>query len=186
MVAIMGSASIVFHVMGRKERASRRLVFILSSVMAAASALSYLAMFSMYDMGYNCEILNPTSIPSYEATKFLCRMTFGTQSLDWFITSTIVIIQISLVAGFNGATTFAGVVSNIFLFACGRVASDRYRLSSNTRIAWTVFATIFFLSVVWQVGLNSLSSTKNRGAAFQKPFSRLLGYALLMFTVQYM
>ncbi|TQV98422.1 hypothetical protein V2A60_007836 [Cordyceps javanica] len=185
MVSIMGSASIVFHRMGWQERTSRRLIFLLSSIMAVSSALSYLAMVSMYGTGYNCEILNPTSIPSYEATELYCRMTFGTQSLDWFITSTIVIIQLSLLAGLNGATTFAGLVSNVFLFACGRVASDRYRLLSNTRIAWTVFATIFFCFVVWQVGVNSLRAAKSRGAAFQKPFSRLLEYALLTFTVQY-
>ncbi|KAJ6781477.1 hypothetical protein PWT90_02681 [Aphanocladium album] len=184
MVAVMGSASIVFHVMGRKETASRRLIFLLSSIMTAASALSYMSIVSFFDLGYNCEILNPR-IPISDGLKLACRQTFGTQYLDLFITSTIVIIQLSLVTGLNGATTFIGVISNIFMFACGAVASDRYRLDVDRRIAWTVFTSVFFALVVSQIGLKSLKIARSRGAAFQRPFSRLVTYALAFFVIQY-
>ncbi|KAJ3497445.1 hypothetical protein NLG97_g1910 [Lecanicillium saksenae] len=184
MVAVMGSASIIFHVMGCKERTSRRLVFILSTIMAAASALSYLSIFSRYDMGYNCEILNPR-VPLSDGLKLDCRQTFGTQYLDLFITSTIVIIQLSLVAGLNGATTFIGVVSNIFMFASGAVAADRYRSSLDLRITWTVITSIFFALVFSQIGLNSIKAAKSRGTGYQKPFTGLVTYALIFLGVQF-
>lgn len=184
MVANMGSAAIAFYFMGRKETTPRRLIYILSSIMAASSAFSYLSIVSFYDLGYNCEILNPR-VPITDGLKLACRQTFGTQYLDLFVTSTIVIIQLSLVAGLNGATTFVGLVSNIFMFACGTVAADRFSLDSSRRIAWTVFSTIFFLFVVSHIGFKSLRAAKSRGASFQRPFSLLTRYALLMFAAHY-
>lgn len=185
-IPIMGLASILFFFMGHKQPASRQMIYFLTLVMTITSTLSYLAIISHHGMGYDCNILNPASMPVYQGLRLYCRQVFDSRAGDWFITSTVVIVQLSLVAGLNGATTASAIASNIFLFVCGRAAADHFTSDLDMRIAWAVFSSIFFAITFWQVASTCYNATQRQGSAFKKHFLPLLWFALAAYLVHFL
>lgn len=185
--AILAISAVAFVVLSWSVPVQRRLYHTLITLVTVIGALSYFAIASGQGWALHCD--RPLRTPHVNLTEsafdsfswdrpnvdfphhqLTCRQVFWARYVDWAISTPLVILQLALLAGVSGASTFTAVVANVILILAG-LFSAFGRSNTAQKWGWYVIAIVAFLTVVWHVGLHGTRTVRARSLSVVRLFS---------------
>lgn len=179
---IMVLTTISFASLSWSIPVSRRLYHILTTLVTLTAALSYFAMATGHATTYHC-----TSITEHHKHKTpthydLCRQIFWARYVDWSITTPLILLDLALLAGMDGAHTFMAVTAAIIMTLSGLFAAFG-RAHTVQRWGWYTIACISYLFVIWHIAVNGTKAVKAKSDRVNKLFGCLTAYTLILWVI---
>jgi bacteriorhodopsin len=115
-----------------------------------------------------------------DTTQEILRQIFWVRYVNWMLTTPLILINIALIGGLNGANLLAAISADLIMFAAGLTATFAY---DERRWLWYAITCISFLTVGYQVGVNGARSVRQGSDRNRSLFTSFTGANLLVFVL---
>jgi bacteriorhodopsin len=110
----------------------------------------------------------------------ILRQVFWVRYVNWLLTTPLILINIALLGGLNGANLLAAIAADLAMFVAGLAATfARY----ERRWLWYAIVCISFLTVGYQAGVNGARSVRQGSDRHRALFTSFTGANLLVFVL---
>lgn len=131
--ALMLTATLVFGIMSWTVPASKRLYHSLTTTIVLIATLSYFAMATGSGWTWHHTRIREThdhGIP--DTFRHVHRQVHWARYVDWLLTTPLLLVDLGLLAGLNGASIYSIVVADIVMILGGLFAA----LANNRKTGW--------------------------------------------------
>jgi bacteriorhodopsin len=175
-------SSAIFSLRAWNVPVSRRLYHVVTTTITITAALSYFAMASGDAVSLSCQTVkdhHKHDIPDTHHES--CRQVYWARYVDWSLTTPLLLLDLSLLAGLDGAHTIMAIIADVVMVLTGLFAAFG---TSGTAQKWGWYAIgcIAYLFVVWHVGVIGGRTVQARGAKVGKLFGSLSVFTLVLWT----
>jgi bacteriorhodopsin len=108
------------------------------------------------------------------------RPIYFARYIDWAITTPLLILDLGLLAGLNGASLFVAIVADIIMILTGLFAA--YSHTHTQKWGWYAFACIAYLAVIWQLAITGRKFAAAKSANVGRFYTLITGYTLILWT----
>lgn len=149
----------------------------MTSLITTISFLAYLAMATGDGIGwkYACTRESHRHVP--DTKQAYLRQVFWARYLNWMLTNPLIIINMALVAGMNGANLLVAISADLIMFVSGLIATFARH---ERRWVWYTITCAAYLSLIYQITVNGSRASANRNHQTQRFFSSFSGATLLV------
>ncbi|KAI0019350.1 hypothetical protein F4780DRAFT_450859 [Xylariomycetidae sp. FL0641] len=176
---LMGLSSLIFYAMAMRVPVQKRLFHVLTALITTFAFLSYYAMATGSGVSYHETVIRETKL--HVITEVVKRQVFWARYIDWSLTTPLLLLDLCLLAGLDGASTLVAVVSDLIMILTGLFAALAPEEAQSW--GWYAFACIAYLNIVYQLGYKgrfAVSSKDTRTKAF---FGAISLFTLFLWTV---
>ncbi|KAK0713389.1 hypothetical protein B0T26DRAFT_363760 [Lasiosphaeria miniovina] len=177
----MLASSGVFAAMSWNVPVSRRVYHVITTLITIIATLSYFAMASGHASTFSCDTAWDHHKHVPDTPHEVCRQVFWGRYVDWALTTPLLILDLSLLAGIDGAHTLMAVVADLIMILSGLFASLGDSGTAQ-RWGWYAIGCVSYLFVIWHVGLHGSRTVSAKGSAVTRLFSSLAIFSLLLWT----
>lgn len=199
---IMLIATVLFALLGYRLPASKRLYHVVTTTIVATAAISYFAMASSNHWPLHCThhgahtksdsfSFYPSSATlvsggkgGNEAPHWDCRQVLWPRYADWAITTPLLLLDLCLLAGVDGAATTVAIIADLAMVITGMFAALAAR--ESVRWAWYAMACVAYLVIVYCVGVGGLRRMKGargQGSGVARVWSFLAVWTAVIWTL---
>lgn len=183
MFAAMTVSSAVFALLSWRVPVSRRLYYVTTTLMPLVSALAYFAMASGQASALNCETVRDRHAHHVPDTFHdVCRQVYWARYVDWALTTPLLLLNLCLLAGVDGAHTLMAIVANVIMNLAGLFAAFGKERTAQ-KWGWFVIACLAYVFTLWHVGLHGSRMVRTKGTRVSRLFAGLAGSALVLWTI---
>lgn len=178
----MVAASGIFTFMSWKVPVSKRLYHVITTMITLTAAISYFAMASGHATSYHCETIkdhHKHHIPTTHHDE--CRQVFYARYIDWCVTTPLLILDLCLLAGVDGAHTLMAIFADLIMILAGLFAAYGEERTIQ-KWGWYTIACIAYLFVIWHVAVHGSSMVKAKGKRAGRLFGALAIFTLILWT----
>lgn len=178
LFAAMTVTTAVFALLSWNVPVAKRAYHVTTTLLALVSALAYFAMATGQASSLSCHAVRDRhghDIP--DTFHDSCRQVFWARYLDWAVANSLLLVNLSLLAGVDGAHTLMAVVAHL-VTVLGGFASAYGAAHTGQRWGWFAIGCIGYLFVVWHLGLNGARSARARSPRVSKLWASLSIYSL--------
>jgi bacteriorhodopsin len=161
---------------------SRRLFHVVTTLITIIAALSYFAMASGDAKSLSCNVVthhHKHGIP--DTYTEVCREVYWARYVDWTLTTPLLILDLSMLAGLDGAHTFMAIIADVIMILTGLFAAFGKNHTAQ-KWGWYSIGCIAYLFVIWHVGVIGARTVRARGAKVGKLFGSLSLFTLILWT----
>ncbi|KAI0911312.1 hypothetical protein F4824DRAFT_251921 [Ustulina deusta] len=176
---IMGVSSLIFYLMAMRAPVQKRLLHILTAFITTFAFFSYYAMATGSGISLHTTILKETR--HHVATELVKRQVFWARYIDWSLTTPLLLVDLSIIAGLNGASILVLIFADVVMILTGLFAALARDEAQGW--GWYAFACVAYLTVIYQLaykGRHAVSTKDNKTKAF---FSAISLFTLLLWTI---
>jgi len=177
--ALMLIATITFGALSWTVPASKRLYHSLTTLIVLIATLSYFAMATGQGWTWHHVRIREShdhGIP--DTFRHVHRQLYWARYVDWLLTTPLLLVDLGLLAGLNGASIFSAVVADIIMILGGLFAALSYQ--KKTAWGWYAIAVISFFWVIYTLAVTGLTTAKAKGAKVQRFFTLIMGFTLIL------
>jgi len=158
------------------------LFHILTAFITTFATLSYFAMAIKDGVGHN-EITSIHRSAGHipDVTETIYREVYWARYIDWSVTTPLLLLDLSLLAGLAGANIVVAIVADIIMILTGLFAA--FTVEQGPKWGWYAMACIAYLIVVYQLAVNGRGVVQNKDAKTATFFSAIAGFTLILWTV---
>jgi bacteriorhodopsin len=109
------------------------------------------------------------------------RQVFWARYVDWAITTPLLLLDLGLLAGMNGAHLSMAIVADLIMILTGLFAAFGSE-GTPAKWGWYTIACFAYLVVVWHLGINGRTAVQAKGQNVASFFLAIAGYTLLLWT----
>lgn len=109
------------------------------------------------------------------------RQLFWARYVDWLLTTPLILINLALLAGLNGADILVTVVADAAMILTGLFAA--LGETKGQRWGFYIMAWLAYLIVVYQLVIGGRRNAANRGTGTARLFSAIGGFILVLWTI---
>ena len=179
---LMVLAAISFTFLSWNVPVQRRVYHIITTIITLTAAVSYFAMATGHATTYACTRVRDSHKHKPDTYHDVCRQVFWVRYVDWSITTPLMILDLCLLAGVDGAHTLMAIVADIFMMLTGLFAAIGRRRSVQ-RWGWFIIACLSYVFVIWHVALHGTKAAKARGDRVSKLFGSLATFTLVLWVI---
>lgn len=175
-------ASAFFTYLSWSVPVSKRIYHIITTIITLTAAISYFAMATGHATAHQCNTVRDYHKHIPDTYHDVCRQVLWARYVDWSITTPLLLLDLCLLAGVDGAHTLMAIVADLIMVLTGLFAafgSD----DSAQKWGWYAIACIAYIFVIWHVGLHGFKLVSAKGASVKKLFGYLSGFTLLLWTI---
>ena len=159
----------------------KRLFHILTAFITTFATLSYYAMAVGDGISLN-EITIKHSHDKLPATyDTIFREVYWARYVDWSVTTPLLLLDLSFLAGLSGANILVAVVADVIMILTGLFAG--FTIESSPKWGWYAIACIAYLVIVYQLAWNGRAVAANKDSKTATFFAALGGFTLILWTV---
>ncbi|KAI1439200.1 hypothetical protein GGR50DRAFT_7625 [Xylaria sp. CBS 124048] len=176
---VMGVTSLAFYLMAMRVPVQKRLFHIITALITTFAFLSYYAMATGSGIG-----IHTTAIRENKhgvVTDIVNRQVFWSRYVDWSLTTPLLLLDLALLAGMNGATVLILMVSDVIMVLSGLFAS--YSHDQAQGWGWYAFACIAFLNIVYQLGYKGRQVLARKDTETRKFVTAISIFTLVIWTL---
>jgi bacteriorhodopsin len=175
-------ASAVFAGMSWNIPVSRRVYHVLTTLATIIAALSYFAMASGDGVSYKCEqrTVYHHHLPDTHHT--VCRELYWARYVDWTLTTPLLLLDLCLLAGVDGAHTLMAIAASLIMTLTGLFAAFGDRHTAQ-KWGWFTIAVLAYLFVLWHVVLHGSRMVQAKGEKVKRLFSGLAAFLFVLWTI---
>lgn len=109
--------------------------------------------------------------------EIILRQVFWVRYLNWILSTPLILINIALIGGLNGANLTVAIAADLIMFAAGLTATFTH---DQRRWVWYAVVVVSFLTIGYQVGLNGFRSVRQGSDRLRSLFTSYTGANLLV------
>lgn len=176
---LMGISSLVFYAMAMRVPVQKRLFHMITGTVTTTAFLSYYAMATGAGINIHTTIIHETKL--HVITEVVKRQVFWARYVDWSLTTPLLLLNLSLLAGMNGASILVLMLSDVVMFLAGLFAALSYNVAQGW--GWYAFACLAYLNIVYQLGYkgrNAVAAKDNKTRAF---FGSISLFTMILWTL---
>jgi bacteriorhodopsin len=177
---LMIIASLTFIALGWALPASKRLYHHITATITIISALAYFAMASHSGVTWHHRRIRETHSHVPDTFKLVIREIYWARYVDWVLTTPLILVNLGLLAGVNGATLITAISANIVMILSGLFAAFGY--GRTQKWVWYTIAIIAYLVVIYHVLVSNRKFVNARGSKVSKFYYAIAGYTILVWT----
>ncbi|KAK3314069.1 putative opsin protein [Apodospora peruviana] len=179
--AIMVVSAGVFALLSWNVPTSKRIYHVLATLTTIIASISYFALASGDATAYNCHTVTDTHKHVTDISYDICRQVYWARYVDWALTTPLLLLQLSLLAGIDGAHTFMAIVANVIMILTGMFSAFGTHGTAQ-KWGWYAISCLSYLFVIWHVAIHGSQMVSTKGAGVSKLFASLGLFTLLVWT----
>ncbi|KAM7190424.1 opsin-1 [Naviculisporaceae sp. PSN 640] len=179
--ALMVVSSGLFALLSWNVPVSKRIYHVLTTLTAIIASLSYFALASGDGEAYNCVTVRDVHKNVPDTFHEVCRQVYWARYVDWALTTPLLLVQLSLLAGIDGAHTLMAVIANVIMILTALFSAFGTHGTAQTW-GWYAISCISYLFVIWHVALHGTRMVRNKGTGVSKLFGSLGLFTLVLWT----
>jgi len=179
---IMAISSLVFYGMAFRVPPQKRLFHILTAFITTFAFLSYFAMATGDGINFNKTVETVShkhGLPDTQEITY--RQVYWARYVDWSITTPLLLLDLSLLAGLSGANILVAIVADIIMILTGLFAA--YGKNDGQKWGWYIWACIAYLVIVYQVGYNGRTAAMNKDNKTKAFVASLAAFTFILWTI---
>jgi bacteriorhodopsin len=108
------------------------------------------------------------------------RQVYWARYVDWSLTTPLLLLDLSLLAGLNGAHILMAILADVVMILTGLFAA--YGRSKGDKWGWYTIACLGFLVVIWHLVYNGGITSKVKGNKVGKFYAAISLYTIVLWT----
>lgn len=116
--------------------------------------------------------------PTYQDVS---REVYWARYVDWSITTPLLLLDLSLMAGLSGANILVALVADITMILTGLFAA--FGKSGGQRWGWYTWACLAYLTIVYQIGFNGRTAVAGKDNKTKAFYASIAGFTLTLWTL---
>ncbi|KAK4119138.1 family A G protein-coupled receptor-like protein [Parathielavia appendiculata] len=174
----MTLVSAAFALLSWRVPVSKRVYHVTATLITIVSALAYFAMASGQASSLSCHTVRDRHSHDIPDTHHeVCRQIFWARYVNWALTTPLILLNLCLLAGVDGAHTVMAIIANVIMVLSGLFAAYGSEHTAQ-KWGWFVIACLGYVFAVWHVGLHGTNLVRTRGDRLQKLWTALATYSL--------
>ena len=109
------------------------------------------------------------------------REVYWARYVDWSLTTPLLLLDLSLLAGLPGANILVAVVADLIMILTGLFAA--LRAEEGPKWGYYAIACIAYLVIVYQLAVNGRGIVRGKDSKTATFFSAIAGFTLVLWTV---
>lgn len=178
---IMLISTIVFAALSFRVPVQRRLFHILTAFITAFAALSYFAMAT----GDGNSFSRTKTYEKHEGLPDIkhetWRQVFWARYVDWAVTTPLLLLDLSLLAGLSGANILVTIVADILMVLTGLFAA--FGRSGGQKWGYYAFGIVAFLVIIYQLAVPGRKFANARDNKTATLFTSLAIFTIVIWTL---
>lgn len=122
---------------------------------------------------------NKHGIPN--TTKTIHRQVYWARYVDWSLTTPLLLLDLAILAGLNGASIFQLLVADVVMVLTGLFAAFG-KEETPQKWGWYAIGCIAYLVIVWQLVVNGRAHALAKGGKVGGFFASIAGFTLILWT----
>ncbi|KAK7416077.1 hypothetical protein QQZ08_012132 [Neonectria magnoliae] len=179
---LMVLASAGFALLSWNIPVSRRIFHIITTLTTLISAIAYFAMASGHASAYNCTSKADHHKHLPDTYHDVCRQVLWARYVDWALTFPLIIFELFIFAGIDGAHTLLAVVANLIMVLAGLFSAFGH-VHTAQKWGWFAISAIAYLFVIWHVAVQGTRVGSNRDNGVTKLFGSLSAYVAVIWAI---
>lgn len=110
------------------------------------------------------------------------RQVFYARYIDWAITTPLLLLDLGLLAGMNGAYILMAIAADLIMILTGLFAAFGSE-GTPQKWGWYTIACIAYLVILWHLILHGRASAMQKGDTVAKFFSGIAGFTIVLWTI---
>lgn len=179
---VMVISSIIFTFLSWRIPVQKRLYHVITTLITLTAAISYFAMASGHATTFACHSVAEHHKHVPDTHHDVCRQVFWARYVDWSITTPLLLLDLCLLAGIDGAHTIMAIVADLIMILTGLFAAYG-KEHTVQKWGWYAIACIAYIFVIWHVALHGTRMVKAKSDKVGKLFGSLAAFTLILWTV---
>ncbi|KAF1980876.1 family A G protein-coupled receptor-like protein [Aulographum hederae CBS 113979] len=178
---IMVIASAAFAAMSWTVPVSKRLFHIITTLITITAAISYFGMASGHGVTLHYTKVREEHKHVDDTFHEVYRQVFWARYVDWAITTPLLLLDLSLLAGLSGAHILMAVIADVIMILTGLFAALGSE-GTPQKWGWYAIACISYLVIIWHLAINGRSMAMKRTGKVGPFFTAITAYTLIIWT----
>jgi bacteriorhodopsin len=159
----------------------KRLFHVITAFITTFATLSYFAMATGAGTNFAHIVIHNANKHTHETWEHVFRQIFWARYVDWAITTPLLLLDLSFLAGLNGANILVAVVADLIMVLTGLFAA--YGHSKVQKWGWYTIACIAYFVIVYQVAIGGRVAVKSKDSKTAKFFAALGLFTFVLWTL---
>lgn len=109
------------------------------------------------------------------------RELYWARYVDWAITTPLLLLDLALLAGLNGANILVALVADVIMILTGLFAAFGHKGSQTW--GWYAIAVLAYLVVVYQLAFNGRQAVAGKDSKTKAFYGSIAGFTLILWTI---
>jgi len=173
-------ATIAFAAMAWTVPAARRLHHSLTTLMVVIAGLSYFAMANKSGViEHHRRIPEHHTKPLPPTHRHVWRDVYFARYIDWLLTTPLLVLNLSVLAGLNGASIFSAIAADVVMILSGWFAAVSHRKAEKW--GWYTIALLGFIWVIYTLVVTGSQFARTKNSVQVTRFYQLItGYTVIV------
>ncbi|KAF2876920.1 hypothetical protein BDV95DRAFT_134007 [Massariosphaeria phaeospora] len=161
---------------------AKRLYHVVTTLITIIAAISYFGMATGQGISVNHISVRHQHDHVPDTYTDVQRQVYWARYVDWSLTTPLLLLDLALLAGLNGAHITIAIAADLIMILTGLFAAFG---SDDTpqKWGWYTIACIAFLVIIWQLAINGNVQAKAKGDNVGKFFTAISGFTLVVWTL---
>lgn len=161
---------------------SKRLYYVITTLITIFASLSYFAMATGQGVSYNHVRVRHSHNHVPDTFHDVYRQVFWARYVDWSLTTPLILIDLALLAGLSGAHLLMAIIADVIMILTGMFAALGSE-GTPQKWGWYAIACISYLVVIWHLAINGRVQAKAKGSKVGQFFVAITGFTIIVWTV---
>ncbi|KAL8815526.1 MAG: hypothetical protein Q9191_008456 [Dirinaria sp. TL-2023a] len=174
-------SSIAFYAMAFRVPVQKRMFHILTAFITTFAAISYYGMAIKDGIAINTITVGHEIEAGIEIPLYANREVYWARYVDWSVTTPLLLLDLSLLAGLSGANILVAVVADVIMIVTGLFAA--LTVKEAPKWGWYAIACLAYLVVVYQLAINGRGVALNKDKKTGTFFIAIASFTLVLWTI---
>ena len=110
------------------------------------------------------------------------RQVFFARYIDWAITTPLLLLDLSILAGLSGAHIVTTIVADVIMILTGLFAAYGHEHTAQ-KWGWYTIGCIAYLVVVWNLVIHGRNTAIRRSSSVGNFYTAIAGFTLILWTL---
>jgi bacteriorhodopsin len=178
---IMLISSAVFAGVSWRVPVQKRLFHVITTLITITAAISYFAMATGQGVSIHHIHVREQHDHVPDTHHDIQRQIFWARYVDWTLTTPLLLLDLGLLAGMNGAHLSMAIFADIVMILTGLFAAFGTE-GTPAKWGWYTIACVAYLFVIWHLAVNGRATVQAKGDKVASFFLAIAGYTLILWT----
>jgi len=178
---IMFLSSLAFFYLAFVTPVQKRLFHILTAFITTFATLSYFAMATGSGNSFSHQVIKEAHRHSPDTYEDIYRQVFWARYVDWSITTPLLLLDLALLAGLNGANILVAIVADLVMVLTGLFGA--YGRTEGQKWGWYAMANAAFIVLIYAVAVPGRRSVAAKDSKTSSLFASIGGFTLILWVM---
>ncbi|KAI9842045.1 MAG: hypothetical protein M1838_003305 [Thelocarpon superellum] len=178
---LMLISTIIFTGLAFRTPVQKRFFHTITAFITAFAAISYFAMASGDGISLVSSSVKEANDLVPDTFRTVLRAVYWARYVDWSLTTPLLLLDLALLAGMNGANITVAIVADLVMILTGLFAA--FAGDESQKWGYYAIACIAYLVIIFQLAVSGRQNALARDSKTATLFNSIAGFTLIIWTV---